>query len=99
MMMDSNEKTAFIQKRTTAGLFALLLFGPFGSHKFYLGLNQAGAIMATVTGISVLGACFIFPLIGLLVTSLIAFAEGILYLTKTDEQFYEDYFVKKQQWF
>lgn len=92
-------KQEFVQRRIPAALFALLLFGPLGSHKFYLGQTTAGGVMLTSSAVGILGACLMFPLLLLLVTSTIALIEGIIYLTKTDEQFFEDYAVRRKQWF
>ncbi len=58
--------------KTTAGLFALLL-GGIGVHKFYLG--------KTGQGILHLLFCWTF------IPGLIAFIEGIIYLTMSDEDF------------
>lgn len=62
--------------RTTAGILALLL-GGIGAHKFYLG----------ETGLGILYLCFSWTLI----PALVGFIEGILYLTKTDEEFQRQY--------
>jgi len=62
--------------RVTAGIFALLL-GGLGAHKFYLGKVGQG----------VLYLLFFWTLI----PGIIGFIEGILYLTKTDEEFQRKY--------
>jgi TM2 domain-containing membrane protein YozV len=62
--------------RTTAGILALLL-GGIGAHKFYL--ND--------TGLGLLYLCFSWTLI----PAVIGFIEGIIYLTKTDEEFERQY--------
>jgi len=62
--------------RTTAAILALLL-GGIGAHKFYLGNNTLGIIYL----------CFSWTLIPLIV----AFIEGIIYLTKSDEEFQQQY--------
>jgi hypothetical protein len=36
---------------------------------------------------------------GGLVMGLIGFIEGIIYLTKSEQQFYQDYVVRRQEWF
>ena len=72
-------------RKLTAGLLAILL-GWLGAHKFYLGMTSTGVIQL------ILGLlCGIGGLIGLI--------EGILYLTKTDEDFYQTYIVGQKQWF
>jgi len=62
--------------RVTAALLALLL-GGIGAHRFYLGQ----------TGIGVLYLCFSWTL----VPALVGFVEGIVYLTKSDEEFRREY--------
>jgi TM2 domain-containing membrane protein YozV/cold shock CspA family protein len=64
-------------------------FGPLGVHKFYLGQTGAGIIMLIGTII----------IIGLPFTMLISFIELIVYLVKSEQQFYEDYVVRKKSWF
>lgn len=83
--LDSKSKLA-------AGLLALFL-GSLGIHKFYLGYTTAGVIMLLV---SLLGALIV---VGPVVMGLIAFIEAIVYLTKTDEQFYLTYVVGDRPWF
>ena len=75
-------------KRITAGIFALVL-GGLGIHKFYLGYTGAGIIHLIV----------IFTLIGTIVISIIALIEGIIYLTKSDEEFDQTYVIGKKKWF
>jgi len=81
------------KNKMTAGLLAIFL-GGLGIHKFYLGANTAGIIMLLC---SVLGAVFL--LIPTIVIGVIAFVEGILYLTKSDQEFYQTYEVDKKSWF
>jgi TM2 domain-containing membrane protein YozV len=81
------------KNKMTAGLLAIFL-GGLGIHKFYLGANTAGIIMLLC---SLLGA--IFLLIPTIVVGVIAFVEGILYLTKSDQEFYQTYEVDKKSWF
>jgi TM2 domain-containing membrane protein YozV len=72
-------------KRVVAGILAILL-GALGVHKFYLGYTTAGIIQL------VLGFCFgIGWIIGVI--------EGIIYLTKSDEDFIQTYQVGQKQWF
>jgi len=77
-------------KRIVAGILGILL-GMFGVHKFYLGFTGAGLIMLLVT---VLSFFILFP-----VTAIIGFIEGILYLCKSDRDFYRDYEVRRRNWF
>lgn len=86
-------------KKLAAGLCGILL-GGLGIHKFILGYNNTAIIMlATTLACSVVGACLIFPLLGSVAMSVIGLVEGILYLTKSDEEFYQTYMVGKKEWF
>jgi len=80
--------------RIAAGLCGVLL-GGFGIHKFILGMPAAGVIMLLV---SILGGMFTCGMSSA-VMGLIGMIEGIIYLTKTEEQFYWQYVVQKRQWF
>jgi len=77
-------------KRILCGVLAILL-GGLGVHKFVLGMTTPGLILllATLLTCGVGGA----------VTSVIGLIEGIIYLTKSDEEFYRVYEVEKKQWF
>lgn len=88
-MSDSNVKD-FSGKKIAAGVCGIL-FGCFGIHKFILGLNTPGVIMLLVTVLTC-GA-------GSIVMSPIGLIEGILYLTKSDEDFYQTYAIEKRGWF
>ncbi len=85
--MDSKSKIA-------AGLLGIFL-GSLGIHKFYLGYSGAGIVMLLVT----LLAGFITLGLAAAIMSLIGLIEGIIYLTKTDEQFYYTYVAQKRSWF
>ena len=61
-----------------AGICGILL-GGFGVHKFILGYTGAGIIMLLV---SVLSCGTVYP-----VMHIIGLIEGIIYLTKTDDEF------------
>jgi TM2 domain-containing membrane protein YozV len=77
-------------KRVGAGVFGIL-FGSLGIHKFYLGYNREGLIMLLVSILSCGIAASVFSVIG--------FIEGILYLTKSDEEFEEMYVRNYKGWF
>ncbi len=76
--------------KVLVGILAIL-FGYLGVHKFMLGLTTPGIIMLLVTILS----CFMLSPI----TSIIGLVEGIIYLTKSDEDFYQTYVVEKKAWF
>jgi len=73
-------------KKMVAGLLGIFL-GGFGAHKFYLGMMTPGIIQLVVS-VCTLGAGGIIGLI-----------EVVLYLMKSDEDFYKTYIVGKKQWF
>ena len=74
-------------KKVACGIFALLL-GPLGVHKFYLGYRGPGIIWL------ILSICSCGAL-----TGLFGLIEGIIYLTKSDEEFYQTYQVGQKHWF
>ena len=80
------------KSKVAAGLLAILL-GWLGIHKFYLGYTWPGIILL-LTGI--LGALII---IGPIISGIVGLIEGILYLTKSDEEFDRQYVQGKQEWF
>jgi TM2 domain-containing membrane protein YozV len=73
-------------KKIVAGVLAILL-GSLGIHKFILGYTTEGIIQLVISVVT----CGIGSIIGLI--------EGIVYLTKTDEEFYQTYQVNKRGWF
>jgi TM2 domain-containing membrane protein YozV len=73
-------------KRIVAGILGILL-GSLGIHKFYLGYTTPG-IIQLVLGICTGG-----------IAGIIGLVEGIIYLTKSDEEFIETYQVGKKEWF
>ena len=76
--------------KLVAGLLAIFL-GTLGIHKFYLGYTKSGVIMLLVS-------LFTFG-IGATVMAVIALIEGILYLTKSDAEFYQTYVQNNKEWF
>lgn len=85
-------------KKVLVGILAILL-GQLGIHKFLLGYQKEGFIMLGATIVGYITACFVigsFIVMGVAVVGLI---EGIIYLTKSDEEFYNTYQVGKKPWF
>ncbi len=78
------------KNKIVAGILAILL-GALGIHKFYLGYTKEGIILLAVSLIS----------FGMLAwaTSIVGLIEGIMYLTKTDEDFYAMYVAGRKSWF
>ncbi len=73
-------------KKVVAGILGILL-GGLGIHKFYLGYSKTGAIQL-VLGIVTCGA-----------VGIIGFIEGIIYLTKSDQEFVDTYVNGTKEWF
>ena len=83
-------KEEFVQKKVLAGVLAILL-GSLGIHKFVLGMQKPGLIMLLVTILTCgFGGAVMAP---------IALVEGIIYLSKSDDDFYQTYGVDQKEWF
>ena len=78
------------KEKIVAGLLAILI-GTLGIHKFYLGYTKSGIIMLLVSLLT-------FG-VGAPVMAVISLIEGILYLTKSDAEFYQTYVQNKKEWF
>ncbi len=80
-------------KKVLAGILGIVL-GGFGVHKFILGYNTEGIIMVVVwfVGLFLCG-------IPSLIVQVIGIVEGIMYLTKSDEEFVQTYIMNKKPWF
>lgn len=81
-------------KKVAAGVLGILL-GSLGIHKFYLGYKKEGIIMILV---SLIGSFFTCGF-SLSVVGIIGLVEGILYLTKSDEEFVNTYLTNSRPWF
>ncbi|MFB9055179.1 TM2 domain-containing protein [Mariniflexile ostreae] len=73
-------------KKVLAGVLGIL-FGSLGIHKFVLGYNKEGIILLIASIVT----CGLAGIIG--------FIEGVIYLTKSDADFYNTYQVGKKPWF
>jgi TM2 domain-containing membrane protein YozV len=80
------------KNKVVAGILAILL-GALGIHKFYLGLTQPGIIMLLVT----LVGSIAFGL-GPMAMGILGLIEGIIYLTKSDAAFQQEYVIGKKPW-
>jgi TM2 domain-containing membrane protein YozV len=85
-------------KKILAGILAILL-GGFGVHKFILGYQKEGIILLVITVIGIITTCLFVGSFVLMATWAIGLIEGIIYLTKSDEEFYNTYQVGKKPWF
>ena len=77
-------------QKIAAGICGILI-GSLGVHKFVLGMTGPGLVMLLVSVCTCGAAWPIMHIIGII--------EGIIYLTKSDEQFYQTYMVEKKGWF
>ena len=85
-------------KKIMVGVLAIL-FGQLGVHKFILGYQKEGIIMLVATVIGYITMCFIIGSFIVMATAIVGLIEGIIYLTKSDEEFYNTYQVGKKPWF
>ena len=77
-------------KRVLSGILAIL-FGALGIHKFILGYQKEGIIMLVLSLLSFGFLAGFMAIIGLI--------EGIIYLSKSDEEFYQIYQAGRRPWF
>jgi len=83
----AEEKIPGAEKKLAAGICGILL-GGLGIHRFILGDAMGGILRIVITVVT----CGAGSLIGLI--------EGIIYLTKSDEEFVETYINEpKKGWF
>ena len=85
-----SDKPAGADKKIAAGICGILL-GALGVHKFILGYTVPGIIMLLVTVLTLGFGGFVMGIIGLI--------EGIIYLTKSDDEFVRIYVEGKKGWF
>ena len=79
-----SDKIPGAEKKIVAGILAILL-GWLGIHKFYLGYTKEGIIQILLNLVCVAG--------------IIGIIEGIIYLTKSDEDFVRIYVQGHKGWF
>ncbi len=80
----AEQKIPGAEKKVPAGILGILL-GGLGVHRFYLGDTTGGIIRILLSCLCVGG------IIGLI--------EGIIYLTKSDEDFVKEYIEGDKSWF
>lgn len=85
-------------KKLMAGILGIIV-GGFGVHKFVLGYNKEGFILLGALLISFPLMCIIIGAFTMYIPILVGLIEGIIYLTKSDEEFYQTYQVGKKAWF
>lgn len=85
-------------KKILAGILAIFV-GWAGIHKFILGYQKEGIILLVVSIIGFVLTCVGIGVFLVWATGLIGLIEGIIYLTKSDEEFYNTYQAGKKPWF
>lgn len=78
------------KNKLVAAILGILL-GGLGIHKFYLGYIKEGIIMAAVSLVSFGMLAWAMTVVGIV--------EGIIYLTRSDEEFYATYVASQKPWF
>jgi len=66
-----------------------IFLGNLGVHKFILGYSTAGVITLILN----------FTCIGIIPLRIVTIIEGIMYLMKSDEDFYNTYIANRKEWF
>jgi len=79
-----SEKPPGAEKKMVAALLGIFL-GAFGAHRFYLG-DTVGGIIRFFLSMTCVG-------------SVIGLIEGVIYLTKSDEAFVQEYIQGDKKWF
>ena len=92
------EVTEAENKKILAGILAIVL-GAFGIHKFILGYQKEGFILLGITIVGFVLSCIGIGVFMVWISGMIGLIEGIIYLTKSDEDFYNTYQVGKKPWF
>ncbi len=85
-------------KKILVGILAIIV-GSLGVHKFLLGYQKEGFILLGVTIAAYVLSCIGVGLLFVWIPGLVGLIEGIIYLTKSDEEFYNTYQVGKKPWF
>lgn len=96
--MDNLGNAGGDNKKVLAGILAILL-GSLGVHKFILGYNKEGIILLAITVIGYATSCLVIGLFIIWIPPVVGLVEGIIYLTKSDEEFVQTYQVGKKSWF
>ncbi|WP_411766364.1 NINE protein [Winogradskyella sp. A3E31] len=87
------DRTSSENKKVLTGVLGILL-GWLGIHKFILGYNKEGIILLILGLLGFLTCGLTSGLSGI-----IGLIEGIIYLTKSDEEFYNTYQAGRKPWF
>jgi TM2 domain-containing membrane protein YozV len=94
----TNSSLPGAEKKIAAGICGILL-GGLGVHKFILGYTMEGGIMLGAWLAGIVLSCLFFPILASIAMGVIGLIEGIIYLTKSDEEFVNTYVNNKRGWF
>ncbi|MGJ8676146.1 MAG: TM2 domain-containing protein [Akkermansiaceae bacterium] len=92
-MSDNQQQQQVVPSANNKVLVGLMgiFFGAFGVHKFILGYKKEAIIMLLVTLLTFGIGATVMYIIGLI--------EGIIYLTKSDDEYVNTYVKNKKAWF
>jgi len=96
--MTESIKPPSAEKKIPAGICGILI-GSLGIHKFILGYTTEGVIMLATSLAGIVLSCFFLPILATMAMGIIGLIEGIIYLTKSDEEFVSTYITAKKGWF
>ncbi len=97
LSLDAAPAVSGEKSKIAAGLLAIFL-GGLGIHKFYLGYTAQGLVFLLVNTIGLVITIFLLCIPNI-VLGIMALVEGIIYLTKTDEEFEQTYVIGQRKWF
>ncbi len=94
-----NQQVPGADKKILAGILGIVL-GGFGVHKFVLGYQNEGIILLAA---QLIGWVIAFITCGIgsfipVAVCIFGLVEGIIYLTKSDEEFVQTYIMNKKPW-
>jgi len=81
-------------KKVLAGVLGIIL-GYLGIHKFVLGYTMEGVVMLLISVVAGVFTCGISTM----AIAVIGLVEGIIYLTKSDQEFVATYVQGRRGWF
>jgi TM2 domain-containing membrane protein YozV len=85
-------------KKILAGILGIVV-GWAGVHKFVLGYQKEGIILLVISIVGFVLSCIGIGVFLVWATALVGLIEGIIYLTKSDEEFYNTYQAGRKPWF
>lgn len=95
--LEAPQKEDSLTCRQKASLLAIFL-GALGVHKFYLGHLAEGCVHITLTLASLAAAFVVDSWLPLVVVMLFSAIEGVIYVSRSEEQFVRDYLEERRRW-